>query len=226
MTWLLRVSCWCVLTAQRIGRQAMQWARSVRWSPLAATVVAFALGLLIGHGCRPYPSADAQPWDRRVQQLLADSTRVQREVADLRATAVALGSRAETLTRLAQRSATTAAIHRQRADSLAEALSGAEGVRDSLTVLAAAYEARSDEATGWRVSYEVQLAATARLRAAAGVSDSQAAVLTARVADLEQALRDRPVPARCRVLGLVDCPSRTAMLGVGLVAGVLLTAGR
>jgi len=217
---------WYALTAQRIGHEAVRWVRSRRWSPLAATVVALALGLLIGHGCRPHPPADAQPWDRRVQQLLADSVRVHGQAAQLQVAVQGLVGQADSLARRAERFATRAAMHRQRADSLAGALSSAAGVRDSLVALEAAYGARSAEADGWRGSYEAQLAATARLLEAAEVSENRADSLQVRVRGLELALADRPTVPRCRVLGLVDCPSRTAMLGVGLVAGVLLTAGR
>lgn len=218
---------WCAKITQRIVHVVVYRVASVQWSPPAAVAVAFALGLLIGQACRPHPTADARAWDRRVQQLLADSSRVHRQADQLRGTVRQLGHRADTLTRRADRAAGRAAVHAGRADSLAAALSAAAGVRDSLTALEAAYVARSAEASEWRVAYEDQLAASARLREAAGLATAQADSLQGRVRGLELALGDRPTPRPCRVLGLVDCPSRGAVFVAGLATGLVLTmAGR
>lgn len=225
MSRLLASLKWCARKTQRIAQQLVHRVAVVRRSPLAAVAVAFVLGLVIGQACRPHPPADARAWDRRVQQLLDDSSRVHRQADQLRDTVQRLVRQADTLSRRADRAATRAAMHAERADSLAAALSDAGGVRDSLTALEAAYGARSAEAGQWRQAYEAQLAASARLRGAAELAEDRVDSLQGRVRWLEEELAHRPVPRPCRVLGLLECPGRGAVFVAGVVTGVALLAG-
>ena len=81
----------------------------------------------------------------------------------------------------------------------------------------AAYEARTREAFDLRLALDAQIEATAFLRVALDSAET-------RITNLEAVLEARPKP--CRILGLVACPSRGAMLvlgvGVGVVAGATL----
>ena len=95
-----------------------------------------------------------------------------------------------------------------------------------------------DDASGWRLRYQLRTTEAKRLRSA--LTTAQGEIVTLRGAEarwrlladsayvvvipgLEQALRDERDARQCRILGLIRCPSRTLAFVVGAAVATVVT---
>ena len=93
-----------------------------------------------------------------------------------------------------------------------------------------------DDATGWRVRYELRTLQVVKLESALSTRDAQLIIMTANrdrwktradsayktvIPDLMNSLEDERDARQCRILGLIPCPSRALTAAVA-VAGTLV----
>lgn len=203
---------------------------------LAACLGGFLLGAFVGAKWRPAPP-DVRAWERRVTAYQRDSVEFERVVSILHGTVARLEDSARTLeTRRAAavaRADVAAARGRQlgrKADSLTASLAYSRTAADSVPVLVAALDARTEEAASTRQenaslreALARQIEATGRLQVALATADQLADSLGHRLAIADDLLRDRPPTDRCRILFL-PCPSRTVSFIGGAVLGGAVAA--
>lgn len=98
-------------------------------------------------------------------------------------------------------------------------------------------EPQLDDATGWRMRYQLRTGEVQKLRSALTTAQGELIVLrrdrdrgwlladsayTVVILGLEQALRDERDARRCRILGLIPCPSRTTAFVAGGAMGAIV----
>lgn len=192
---------------------------------------ALLAGLVVGWCSGRRPSGDVKAWENRVQAYQADSIRFEQGIRLLRGfvrlaedSARVARERAIAYKAQADQLRQDATLHRKQADHLFGQLADKTSAADSLPVVVAAYEARTQEATtlrhenaSLRDAFEAQRRALALMQFALDSATNAADSALARLAIADDLLRDRQTD-RCRILWF-DCPSRTTTLVVGAVAG-------
>jgi hypothetical protein len=194
----------------------MKWLKAL---PAPLVVVMVGAGVLVALGM----------WDRSI------SERDRRLDAQTKAALEMSQSWSErydrAVTKAAEDSATLARLAVERRLAQAEA--------DSLSrELDALPEPALDDASGWRLRYQMRSREAIKLRSA--LTTAQGEIVTLRTAErrwrlladsaytvvipgLEKALRDERDARQCRILGLIRCPSRTLAFVAGAAVATVVT---
>lgn len=206
-----------------LGQTMPGLGRVLPWALVGALTV-----VLLGRcgARRPDP---VQPLVVESEALLARVAQAEREVERLREAAALAAAEAERQAQLAARRQRTASALGRAADSLAAVAEARAGAAEEAASWRSAYTARTIErdtlVAALQASEAGRVAALTRAAEAEGARDlaiEQTRALRGFVAQLQDELRD--LEPRCRVLGRVPCPSRTAVGVATFVGGVVLTA--
>lgn len=174
----------------------------------------------------PQPAEDpVKRWQAEAAAAMAQTQVAEAKAAEWRAQATQAQAEADRFQRQAQVAGAKALLAEERVAVTRAALAAAVTQADSVPVMGRLI-AQQDTVIGTLKSQVAQeQAASGRLREAVASVEAANAVLQADMGVLRGVLADaqRVVPQRCRIVGLIPCPSRTTTFVAGALTGAALS---
>jgi len=187
------------------------------WTLIALAVVVVVLGFEALTA-----SLRASKWEAEVETLLTQSDSLHANLDASRGIVDSLSMRVDSLEGVGARIRTIIRRDTLRLGEAKEAVRLSETQADSIVALVAVVKVQDDVIARQAELIVNQDATIAFLKQQVVVLDSALTTAETRVFTLEDVLKRRP--SRCKILGVVSCPSRTVAFVLGGLAGAVVVS--